>query len=42
MSFDKDKVRYYLQERVKSKQPPPTPEEIKRQLGHYLKPKDNK
>lgn len=37
MSFDKYKVRHYMQERIKSKQPPPSEQEIKRKLGHYLK-----
>jgi len=32
------KVRQYMEERRKSKEPPPSPEEIRRQLGWGLKP----
>ncbi len=33
---DKETVKRYLDERHKNKQPPPTPEEIRRQLGWEL------
>lgn len=34
----KEQVRKWMQERQQEKKPPPTPEEIRRQLGHGLKP----
>ena len=38
----KEKVRKWLQKQVKSKEPPPSNEEIRRQLGWYLLPKVSK
>jgi hypothetical protein len=34
----KEQTRAYLQERQRSKEPPPSIEEIRRQLGWFLKP----
>ena len=35
---DRYQVREYLKNRTKEKGPPPTPEEIRRQLGWYMVP----
>lgn len=34
----KEQVREYAEKRAKSNEPPPSPEEIRRQLGWFLKP----
>ena len=39
---NKWKVRKWLAEQVKSKEPPPSREEIRRQLGWHLLPKVSK
>lgn len=38
MAPSKEQVREWFKQQVKSKQPPPTPEQIRRELGWYLKP----
>lgn len=38
MQPTKEQVRNWLAAQVQSKQPPPTPEQIRRELGWYLKP----
>jgi hypothetical protein len=35
----KEQVRFWLNEQIKRRKPPPTPEEIRRQLGWELKRK---
>lgn len=35
----KEKVRHWLQQQVKSKEPPPSNKEIRRQLGWQLIPR---
>lgn len=37
MYTTKQQVREWMQQRQKQHTPPPTPEEIRRQLGHELK-----